>query len=133
LQLIVHPERGDPFHVGPLRWSPGLKAHTVHAYDIDLSSPEAQTLARFRLYEFAAPARTLSELLRGRHNGGSEHTVRAKVLAVGIDLADLGYRPGETADGLFFQDALDDRNLIDPVFIAGLPPVEQPEPAPHAR
>lgn len=126
LQVIVHPERGDPFRVSPLRFSGGLKAHAVPSYDIDLASPEARTLAGFRLYGFASPPRSLGDVLAGKHNRGSEYAVRAKALAVGIDLSDLGYRDGEAVDGLFFQDAQDDENLVDPVFIAGLPPV-----APH--
>lgn len=126
LQVIVHPEEGDPFRVSPLRFAPGLRTHTVRSYDIDLSSPEARTLAGFRLYAFDSTARTLGELLLGRHNGGSEHRVRAKALAVGIDLSDLGYKPGAAVEGLFFQDAQDDNNLVDPVFIAGLPPVGRP-------
>ena len=122
LQVIVHPERGDPFRVSPLRFSPGLKTHSVWAYDIDLASPEAKTLAGFRLYTFASPPRSLEDALAGKHNRGSEFAVRAKALAVGIDLSDLGYKEGDLAEGLFFQDAQDDENLFDPVFIAGLPP-----------
>jgi len=133
--VIVHPEKGDPFHASPLEFAPGLKSHTVRSYDIDLASPEARTLAGFRLYVFDTPARSLGELLRGRHNAGSEYRVRAKALAVGIDLSDLGYPPGAKVDGLFFQDAQDDNNLIDPVLIAGLPPLapERPDAREAAR
>jgi hypothetical protein len=126
LQVIVHPERGDPFHVSPLRFGPGLRTHTVRSYDIDLSSPEARTLAGFRLYRFDSPPRTLGELLRGRHNEGFAFQVGTKAIAVGIDLSDLGYPPGAVVDGLFFQDADDDKNLVDPVVIVGLPPLEPP-------
>ena len=63
----------------------------------------------------------MTEVLVGDHNGGIEHIVGAKGLAVGIDLSDLCYPLGASADGLFFQDVLDDRNYVDPVFIAGLP------------
>ena len=47
----------------------------------------------------------------------------SKLLAVGIDLSDLGYPEGATVDGIFIQDVLDDGNQVDPVFIAGLPPL----------
>lgn len=42
-------------------------------------------------------------------------------LTVGINLSDLGYSAGETVEGLFIQDTLDDGHRVDPVFIAGLP------------
>lgn len=31
---------------------------------------------------------------------------------------------GETVIGLFFQDALDDKHYVDPVFLGGLPAIE---------
>src|SRR5262249_47020664 len=121
LHVIVHPERGDPFHVSPLRFAPGLKSHTVRRYDIDLASPEAKVLAKFLLYQFSAPVTSRSALEQNRHDGGTDHVVAAKGLAVGIDLSDLGYPLGAEVEGLFFQDILDDGNYIDPVFVAGLP------------
>lgn len=121
LHVIVHPEGGDPFHVSPLHFAQGLHAHTINRYDIDLTSPEAQLLGRFRLYRFPGAANSLEQMLVGRHNGGTEHVVGARGLAAGIDLSDLGYAPGAEVSGLFFQDILDDQNYVDPVFIAGLP------------
>ena len=52
---------------------------------------------------------------------GTNFTVTSKLLAVGIDLSDLGYPPGAAVDGIFIQDVLDDGNQVDPVFIAGPP------------
>lgn len=127
LQLIVHPESGDPFHVSPLRFGDNLRSHTIRSYDIDLSSPDAQMLAGFRLYKFDDSIRSLDRLLQATHNGGSEHLVRAKAIVASIDLSDLGYAPGTAVEGLFFQDALDDENLLDPVFIAGLPALDDVE------
>lgn len=121
LHVILHPERGDAFHVSPLRFAPGLKSHTVRRYDIDLASPEAQLLAKFLLYRFDAPPTSRSSLEAMRHDGGAAHVVAAKGLAVGIDLSDLGYPAGAQVEGLFFQDALDDGDYFDPVFIAGFP------------
>ncbi len=46
-------------------------------------------------------------------------------LVVGIDLSDLGYEVGESVDGLFIQDAMDDKHNVDPVFIAGLPSFQE--------
>jgi len=44
-----------------------------------------------------------------------------KVIAVGIDMSDLGYSLGANVEGLFLQHAADDNDSFDPVFIAGLP------------
>jgi hypothetical protein len=129
VQLIIHREKGDPFHVSPLHFAPGLRTLTVHDYDIDLLSSEARTLAGVRTYQFDREVHSLSDLLTGKHDLGHETSVRTKALAVGIDLSDLGYKPGQTAEGLFFQALPTDgypAAVIDPVFIAGLPPVEQP-------
>lgn len=121
LHVIVHPEGGDPFHVSPLKFRDGLRSHTIRQYDLDLASPESRKLAGFRLYAFDKEVTSLSELLQGSHNGGSRHQLNTKIIATGIDLSDLGYAEGEEVDGLFFQDGLDDRNFIDPVFIGGFP------------
>jgi len=53
------------------------------------------------------------------------HIVGAKALAVGIDLSDLGIPEGETVEGLFIQDILDDKDFLDPVFIGGLPSLKR--------
>jgi hypothetical protein len=50
--------------------------------------------------------------------------VRARANAVGIDLSALGFAQGTACEGLFFQDADDDTTIIDPTFIAGLPPLD---------
>jgi ferric-dicitrate binding protein FerR (iron transport regulator) len=129
VQLIIHREKGDPFHVSPLHFAPGLRTHTILDYDIDLLSPEARTLASIRVSQFKTAIRSLSELVSGTHNSGRQTSVRTKALAVGIDLSDLGYKPGAAAEGLFFQAMPTERYpaaVIDPVFIAGLPPVGQP-------
>ncbi len=125
LHVIVHPDAGDPFHVSPLRFRPGLKSHTISEFDIRLSSPEAQKLAGFHLFRFDEAATSLSHLEQLGHNGGVYHVVGAKALAVGIDLSDLGYEPGERVEGLFIQDTENDMNYIDPVFIGGLPQLEK--------
>ena len=56
-------------------------------------------------------------------SAGQVLPVRARSNAVGIDLSDLGYAAGAACVGLFFQDAADDKAIIDPTFIAGLPPL----------
>ena len=47
--------------------------------------------------------------------------LNSRALAVGIDLSDLGFEEGEEVTGLFFQDANDDLNHVDPIVIRGLP------------
>jgi len=124
LHVAVHPEQGDPFHVSPLKFRPGLKSATIHKYDIRLSSPEALKLAPFYLYRFQNELNSLNELQTSDHNKGTRHLLPVKVLATGIDLSSLGYQPGEYVTALFIQDAHDDENYIDPVMILGLPPMK---------
>jgi hypothetical protein len=110
-------------HVVPLKSRNGLKPTTIRSYDLTLVSPEALPLASFFLHQYHAPVSSFDELLRGTKKSlpqiqpGNSY----RCLAVGIDLSLMGYREGEFVDGLFFQDALDDRNHVDPVLILGLP------------
>ena len=122
IQTIVNPESGDFFHVSPLKFSTGLHSHYVVQYDIDLVSPQSRFISPYRLYRSTGVPLTLSQALTTQCDSSDVHAVRAKVLTVGIDLSDLGYPLGSSVDGLFLQDALDDVNSFDPVFIAGFPP-----------
>ena len=121
LQTIVNSEKGDAFHVSPLHFTEGLHSHTIHSYDIDLTSPQSRFVSPYRLYRAETFVDSLGEALHTVHRGGTVHGIRAKVTAVGIDLSDLGYPENATVEGLFFQDAADDGDYFDPVFIAGLP------------
>lgn len=123
LQMIVNPEQGDGFHVSPLRFTDGLQSITIDAYNIDLASPESKYLSPFLLYRMGVVPRTLQELMSAEHFGGSVLPVRAKVLAVAIDLSDLGYPLEAEVEGLFLQDNLADGDKFDPVFIGGFPPL----------
>jgi hypothetical protein len=125
LQMLTDPPEGDAFHVSPLRFGAGRCSHTITAYDIDSTSPESQLLAPFRLFSLDQKSQSLAELLQIPTNAGTLQPVRARANAVAIDLSDLGYAEGETCDGLFIQDADDDNTTIDPVFIAGLPPLDE--------
>jgi hypothetical protein len=128
LQMITDPAEGDAFHVSPLRFAPGLRTHTVIAYDIDSTSPESQLLAPFRLFSFESKPVSLADWLKVPTNSGRLVPVRSRGNAVAIDLSDLGYAPGASCEGLFIQDADDDKTTVDPVFIAGLPPLERNMP-----
>jgi len=128
LHVVVHPEDGDPFHVSPIHFEPGLKSHTIREYDISLVDHGSHQLSSFRLYSFERRIRSVEELCQSNHNGGVLHAVPAKVIAAGIDLSDLGYPEGAEVRELFLQDALDDNNHIDPVFIGGFPPIPTTSP-----
>lgn len=128
VQPIIHRVKGDPFLVSPLRFAPGLKSHPVMNFDIDLLSPEALTLADVRPCSLKAPVHSLTDLANAAYLGGQKLAVRAKGLATGVDLSDLGYKPGEGVEGLFFQATLVDfpsPPLIDPVFIGGFPSIDR--------
>lgn len=123
-QPVIQPEDGDPFHVSPLRFTAGLRSHTVTRFDLGYFSPEAQVIAGFRLNGFDAPISSLSQF-RTLPIRGTNFKVTSKLLAVGIDLSDLGYPAGAAVDGIFIQDMPDGGHQVDPVFLAGLPPLEK--------
>lgn len=127
LQCVMNPPQGDAFHVSPLNMAAGLHAATVHTYDITMTSPEARPLVRFDQYFYESQVRSLEALLDGDIRL-RKPALRFSALAVGIDLSSLGYAPHAAVDGLFFQDALDDSDMVDPVFIAGFPPVKEATP-----
>ncbi len=126
LHVVVHPADGDPFHVSPLKFEPGLQSHTVRQFDISLADHGSHRLSSFRLYGFDRRIRSVEELCQSNHNGGVPHAVPANVIATGIDLSDLGYPEGAEVHELFFQDAMDDDNYVDPVFIGGFPSLLNP-------
>ncbi|MCH9655355.1 MAG: FecR family protein [Planctomycetes bacterium] len=131
LQVIVHTTAGDAFYATPLPFASKRKTHKIEQFDIDLASPEAKSLEKFWLHIFNNKQKSgissRNELETALGNGGNLHIVGAKALAVGIDLSDLGFAEGETVEGLFLQDAQDNADIIDPVFIAGLPPLKRPK------
>jgi hypothetical protein len=120
------PPGGDAFHVCPLPWRPDLRSLAVESFDFPCDDPRALPLAGFDLYRGDAPPKGLAAVLATnlqRTNGAP--LVDFQVLAVGIDLADLGYAEGESVSRLFLQDRDGSGLLIDPVLIVGLP---APEP-----
>lgn len=120
LQTFGNPPDGDAFHVSPLAFHDGLKSHTIQTYDLTMESPEAHVLANFHVHFFATAVGSLSEM-DALDYSSQRQSIKFRGLAVGINLSDLGYADGETVEGLFIQDALDDGHRVDPVFIAGLP------------
>jgi hypothetical protein len=121
VQPLLGPSEGDAFHVSPLKFSEGRRSLTVRAFNLTLESPESRTVEHFYLYRFPKTVVSLEELESIDCKHGNAHE-RFRCLAVAIDLSDLGFADREPVGGLFFQDAADDdRNVVDPVFIAGLP------------
>lgn len=120
LQTFANPPDGDAFHVSPLRFREGLKSHTIRIYDLTMESPGARDLTNFHVHMFPDAVDSLSKL-ESLECSPQKQLIKFRGLVVGIDLSDLGYAAGETVEGLFFQDALDDEHYVDPVFIGGLP------------
>ncbi len=123
LQTFVNPSHGDAFHVSPLAFREGLKSHTIRKYDLTMESPEALDSTNFYVHFLAGAVESLGQL-KALSYSSQKQSIQFRVLAVGIDLSDLGYASGDTIEGLFIQDALDDGHRVDPVFIAGLPEMQ---------
>lgn len=123
LQSISGAPDGDPFHVLPLKLTGDRHAITVKSYDLSLTSPEVQRPANFYLHEFERPVGSIEELLTAdcRVMTRPQGSAGYRVIAVTIDLSSMGFEEGDQVTGLFFQDALDDPNHVDPVAIYGLP------------
>ncbi len=111
---------GDGFHVCPLKFREGLRATTIDRYDITMRSAAALPAADFILPVFPDAMDYLTCSTKDA-TGFRSPSLQFYILAVGIDLSDLGYAFGETCDGLFIQDDANDQRQVDPVFIAGLP------------
>lgn len=117
---------GDGFFVSPTHFRAGLKSHHVTRFDIAMLSESALKLVEFQLLEFGPePVGALEELAKSPTTR-SFPTSRFHVLAVGIDLSDLGVRPGESVSALFLQDDDRDTDRVDPVLIGGFPPLKAP-------
>jgi hypothetical protein len=120
IQSVIYPVEGDHFLVHPLAPEEGLHPYLVRRFDITLKSKNALQVAPFRVFVFESPSRTLQELCRFQQQQRSL-ALSFSALAVGIDLSFLGYAEGAAVEGLRFEDAGDDEDIVDPVFIAGLP------------
>lgn len=125
LQSLTNPIDGDAFHVCPLQFTEKSKSHTIRSYDLTLASPETKIIKGFFLHRFQKPIESVEDLVASSSQG-SPIRLAFRAVAVGIDLSDLGYESNEQVSGLFIQDAADnDKDIVDPVFIAGLPADEQ--------
>ncbi|MEW4452440.1 FecR domain-containing protein [Bremerella sp. JC817] len=120
IQTYSNPIEGDAFHVSPLKFTEGLRSHTITQYDLTMESPEALCVQPTWLYRSDQAPKSLEQLEQLPFDS-VEQSTRFDAIAVGIDLSDLGYPEGALVEGLFFQDAMDNEDAVDPVFIAGLP------------
>lgn len=123
VQCFTNPMDGDPFHVIPVQLRPGLKPLTIRKFDLTMNSPESKEICPFWLHRYPKPIDSLAELAVSESNVIIRSALlHFRAIAVGIDLSDLGYRPGEQVEELFFQHgAAGTASKVDPVFIAGLP------------
>ncbi len=121
VQTLSNPPAGDGFHVSPMRFIDNRRTLTVKSYDLAMFSREAKPLAPFSIYALSKPVNTLAEL-QAKEYLPPRYLSGFRLLATGIDLSEMGFRPNEKVQELFFQDSSDDgQNYVDPVFIAGLP------------
>lgn len=120
--LLFELQKGgtDPFHVSPIPGTDGLAGITVETYDIPGNSLAAQEISPINLFRFERAPGTLAEftalpvIQHSTNEGGFQAAV------AGIDLDSLGYEPGQSANGLFFQ-SVSGRSAFDPAAILGLP------------
>ncbi|MCG8599691.1 MAG: FecR family protein, partial [Verrucomicrobiales bacterium] len=120
VQNPMNPSDGDAFHVGPLEREPGKRFHTVRRYDLMMTSAEALLITERYIHYADHQIRSPEDLETAAYSAKIS-PLNTRALAVGIDLSDLGYEDGESTSGLFFQDAKDDDNHVDPIVIRGLP------------
>jgi hypothetical protein len=56
------PLGGDPFHVGPLHFEPGLRSITVNSYDVHFDDPKAQWIGLFDFYRLDGAPQSIADL-----------------------------------------------------------------------
>jgi len=125
IQSFGNPVEGDAFHVYPVSDRSDLKSFTVRQFDLTVNSPTVRKVAPLWSHRSQQIAGSLEELRTLETpiviDVGHSHF---QVIAVGIDLSDLGYADGESVEELFFQHASEsDGDKVDPVMIVGLPPI----------
>jgi hypothetical protein len=119
-QAAINPAVGDPFHVIPIGTNPSLRSVTIKNYDLNMRSPEALYITPFHEYKMGRTIETLVDLEETDCKGRLT-SFTFKAVCVGIDLSDMGYAIGDSVQELFFQDANEDSNTVDPVMICGFP------------
>ncbi|QDT39246.1 FecR domain-containing protein [Stratiformator vulcanicus] len=122
LHVVSHAVGGDTLLVR--NWSASAdreRSLRIDRFDIDATHPAAEYLTDFRLHWATRPMRSIAQLSNAELVAGPQHAVRAQILAVGIDLSDLGVPAGGSVDRLLIQDDLEVEDFVDPVVVVGLP------------
>lgn len=123
LHLLVHGESGDPVRIVPQDDRPGLKSLKIMGFDLDLTCPQSLDLCDYQVLDTTEAVESMDALATASLKLRIPRCLRAKCLATGIDLSQLGYGPGESATRLLLQCDVGDPSAIDPVMVAGLPVV----------
>ncbi len=124
-QTAVHPLSGDAFHLRPFEMTSGMKPMTVRKYDIGMLSPESRPMVVFDLLRSDETIMTLDDLFRIKLRN-STVSLDYRVVGTAVDLSDMGIPLNGQIQELFLQDVHDDEFRIDPVLIAGFPPIKEP-------
>ncbi len=129
VQLFTNPPDGDPFHVYPISDRTDLKPLTVTKFDLTMNSPGLRELTMLWSHRFPNIVESLEDLRTSKKSIKVDVShLHFRLIGVGIDLSELGYAEGEEVEELFFQHASNGESLktskVDPVFIAGLPPLK---------
>ncbi|SFJ02419.1 FecR domain-containing protein [Planctomicrobium piriforme] len=125
IQSFSNQPDGDPFHIYPLADRTDLKPFTVTKFDLTMDSPAAREVAPLWSHRFPTSIGSLAELKEAESPIKVDVSpLHFHVIGVGIDLSDLGFAEGDEVNELFLQHAADEKaSKLDPVFIAGLPPL----------
>ncbi|HWL08222.1 MAG TPA: hypothetical protein VNQ76_07455 [Planctomicrobium sp.] len=124
LHLLVQSPAGNQFRVRSGDANGPKSIFLINQFDLGLNSPYALDLTPYRLWRNATAIHSVEDLLTAEFVlHGSQVHVDTKALVVGIDLSDLGYKPGESLTRLDFLSVprSQDVDAIDPVLIVGLP------------
>jgi hypothetical protein len=126
IQCLANTMEGDPFHVYPVTDRTDLKPVTIKKYDVTMDSPITREVAPLWSHRFPNTISSLAELeIADAPVKVEVSRMHFRVVGVGIDLSDMGFEEGAQVEELFFQNASDENtSKIDPVFIAGLPPLK---------
>jgi Outer membrane protein len=127
IQSPVNLADGDPFHIYPVSDREDLRPMTVTKYDLTIDSGGVRKVLPVWSQRYAYEAKSIEDIQ------GLEAQVKVEVghlhfhvIAVGIDLSEMGYSDGELVEELFLQHASEvDGPKVDPTMIVGLPPLPE--------
>ena len=111
---------GDPFHVAPLDAEQGRHGVTMEHYDIGPGHLSAAPVGGLGLYRAAGRLDGLDSFVEaplGTHAASEGGFV---VLAVGVDLSELGFAEGQAVEGLVLR-SVAGQQTFDPAAVLGLP------------